>query len=389
MRLLCGHVRERQITLCRAVECRQRSRIPPEEQEDAVSENSTYNFPFTVIDPAYQETGKPAFANGLVWAVHAVPGQDLRPLGQEEVEDLLTPGHELTSQGWFWLHFDTVHSSARSFVAHLPDLPEDVCGMLAETEYGIALEAADDLIWGALPAFDDALSEDDREICAWRFAMRPDLLITTRRNPIPVLGAAYRSLKADHIPPTPAGIIDRALREFTGTVRRQLGQLDDDLDRAEDALLLIEHRSDLGHLGGIVGKVRRRATELRRVVTPIDRVLKDEDLDLPDWAEDELRDRAERQVHAALDDLIALQDRARSLQDELGSNQAEETNRRLYIVSVGTTLMLPATFVTGFFGMNTGGMFLAQGAWGTIEAGFVCFVFMSVTFLFMKFARLL
>ena len=353
-----------------------------------MSENPTYNFPFTVLDPAFQETGKPAFANGLVWAVHAIPGQELRSLGAGEVEELLLPGRVPSSEGWFWLHFDTVHSSARSFVAHLPGLPEDVRAMLAETEYGIALEAVDDLIWGALPAFDDALAEDDREICAWRFAMRPDLLITTRRNPIPVLGAAYRSLRPDHIPPTPAGIVDRALREFTGTVRRQLGQLDDDLDRAEDVLLLIEHRSDLGHLGGIVGKVRRRATELRRVVTPIDRVLKDEDLDLPEWAEDELRDRAERQVHAALDDLIALQDRARSLQDELGSNQAEETNRRLYIVSVGTTLMLPATFVTGFFGMNTGGMFLAQGAWGTIEAGFVCFVFMAVTFLFMKLARL-
>ncbi|MBS1097134.1 transporter [Gluconobacter sphaericus] len=354
-----------------------------------MSESTAYNFPFTVLDPEHQETGAPAFANGLVWAVHAVPGQELRTLGSAEVEALLAAGRPVSDDGWYWLHFDTVHSSARGYVAHLPDLPEDVCAMLAETEYGIALEAFGDLIWGALPAFDDALSEEDREICAWRFAMRPDLLITTRRNPIPVLGAAYRSLRPDQIPRTPAGIIDRALREFTGTVRRQLGHLDDELDRAEDVLLLIEHRSDLGHLGSIVGKVRRRATELRRVVTPIDRVLKDEDLDLPDWAEDELRDRAERQVHAALDDLIALQDRARSLQDELGSNQAEETNRRLYIVSVGTTLMLPATFVTGFFGMNTGGMFLAQGSLGTVEAGIVCFVFMSVTFLFMKIARLL
>lgn len=354
-----------------------------------MTDGTAYSFPFTVLEPTHQDMGTPAFANGLVWAVHAVPGRELRTLSSDEVEALLAPDRAISDEGWYWLHFDTVHSSARNYVAHLPDLPEDVCAVLAETEYGIALEAFGELIWGALPAFDDAMAEEDRELCAWRFAMQPDRLITTRRNPIPVLGAAYRSLRPDQIPRSPAGIIDRALREFTGTVRRQLGQLDDELDRAEDVLLLIEHRSDLGHLGGIVGKVRRRATELRRVVTPIDRVLKDEDLDLPDWAEDELRDRAERQVHAALDEMIAVQDRARSLQDELGSNQAEETNRRLYIVSVGTTLMLPATFVTGFFGMNTGGMFLAQGRLGTVEAGIVCFVFMSVTFLFMKFARLL
>nr|WP_202405395.1 CorA family divalent cation transporter [Saccharibacter sp. 17.LH.SD] len=330
----------------------------------------------------------------MVWAIKVTPGKEIESLDAEAVDAILSASFDEgelvnTPDSWVWLHFDTVHSSARAHVAHLKGMPEEVGAMLAETEYNIALEAQDDTVWGALPAFDDALAEEDREICAWRFAMRQHILITTRRTPIPVLGAAYRSLHGHHIPKNPAGVIDRILRDFTGTVRRQLAQLDDELDRAEDVLLTIEHGSDLGHLGGIVGKVRRRATELRRVVMPIDRVLRDEDLELPEWAEDDLRDRAEEQIHAALDDLIALQDRARSLQDELGSGQAEETNRRLYILTIVTTLMLPATFVTGFFGMNTGGMFLAVGSWGTVFAGVFCFLAMAVTFIIMKLVRLL
>ena len=90
-----------------------------------------------------------------------------------------------------------------------------------------------------------------------------------------------------------------------------------------------------------------------------------------------------------MDDLLALQDRARSLQDELASRQAEETNRRLYLVSIMTTLMLPATFVTGFFGMNTGGMFLASGKHGTIAAGSVCLLFMAITWVLLKRLKLL
>ncbi|MFT8369592.1 MAG: CorA family divalent cation transporter, partial [Acetobacter sp.] len=109
----------------------------------------------------------------------------------------------------------------------------------------------------------------------------------------------------------------------------------------------------------------------------------------PEWAEDDLKDRSHRQVHAALDDLLALQDRARSLQDELTSNQAEETNRRLYILTVGTILMLPATLVTGFFGMNTGGMFLTDGRWGTVDAGGLCFLIMMGTWFLLKFIRFL
>lgn len=358
--------------------------------------NTVHNFPFTVLDPSLQGSNASVRIKGLVWAIRATPGKGIKALEANEVEKILQDPalSEANSEGaaqdstWCWLHFDTVHSSARSQVGRLPGMPEDVGTMLAETDYGIALEALEDTVWGALPAFDDALAEEDREICAWRFAMRQNLLITTRRTPIPVLGTAYRSLQTQTIPRNPAGVIDRVLRDFTGTVRRQLGQLDDELDRAEDVLLAIEHGSDLGHLGGIVGKVRRRSTELRRVVMPIDRVLRDEDLELPEWAEDDLRDRAERQIHAALDDLIALQDRARSLQDELASSQAEETNRRLYIVSIVTTLMLPATLVTGFFGMNTGGMFLASGGLGTIFAGGLCVAAMAVTFIFMKIARL-
>lgn len=142
-------------------------------------------------------------------------------------------------------------------------------------------------------------------------------------------------------------------------------------------------------MSGLLGMVRRRSTELRRVLAPVDRIFRDEELELPEWAEDDLKDRSHRQVHAALDDLLALQDRARSLQDELTSNQAEETNRRLYILTVGTILMLPATLVTGFFGMNTGGMFLTDGRWGTVDAGGLCFLIMMGTWFLLKFIRFL
>ena len=54
-----------------------------------------------------------------------------------------------------------------------------------------------------------------------------------------------------------------------------------------------------------------------------------------------------RLLHSALDDIGALQDRIHSLQQELTTRLAEETNGRLCLVSVVTTVPLPATFVTG------------------------------------------
>ena len=45
--------------------------------------------------------------------------------------------------------------------------------------------------------------------------------------------------------------------------------------------------------------------------------------------------------------------------------------RNLYLLSIMTALMLPATLVTEFFGMNTGGLPLAEGGAGSFVAALV------------------
>jgi hypothetical protein len=89
--------------------------------------------------------------------------------------------------------------------------------------------------------------------------------------------------------------------------------------------------------------------------------------------------------------LAALNDRTRSLQDELTTRLAEEANRRLYIVSVVTTVLLPATFVTGFFGMNTGGMLWSgdEVPQGTVFATALCAAAVVVTLLWLRWKRML
>ncbi|PHY94018.1 magnesium transporter [Acetobacter pomorum] len=343
--------------------------------------------------PDLLSEGGTLLRDGLVWAIFCRPGKEPVELGRDVVTQRLTTGNFppelMKEEGWAWFHFDIVHTLSRAQIESIPSLPEEVRQVLTNLERSTRLESEGDIVFGALPAFDDTSTDDERNVSTWRFALEPDLLLTTRRHPIPALGVVYHELQRGLVPRSPAKVVDRALLEFADTLRRDFARLDDQLDRAEDVLLMMDRDTDLGRMSGLLGVARRRSTELRRVLAPVDRIFRDEELELPEWAEDDLRDRSQRQVHAALDDLLALQDRARSLQDELTSNQAEETNRRLYIVSVGTTLMLPATFVTGFFGMNTGGMFLSGGAWDTVIAGILCFAIMLGTWFVLKMTKLL
>ncbi len=57
-----------------------------------------------------------------------------------------------------------------------------------------------------------------------------------------------------------------------------------------------------------------------------------------------------------LDDLDAGVARTAVLADEINNLMAEATNRRAYQMSVMALLFLPASFLTGLFGINLGGI---------------------------------
>jgi zinc transporter len=331
-----------------------------------------------------QQEGRP---DGQVWGLLCRPGAAAVEASPELVAARLA-GQPLPPDTWLWLHLDAVSPAVHRRLQALDWLPEQAQEVLVQHQSGLQIDCAGEVVFGSLPGFDRMLTDADQEVLTWRFALLPDLLITTRRRPIPVLFSLARLLASPRGPDSPPELVDAALLAFGDDVRRMTSLLDDDLDRVEDGLLETEQTERFGDIGSVLGRTRRHATQFRRLIAPMDRIMQSE-LDLPPWLEESLLNQSRPQLRAVIDDLLALQDRARSLQDELASRQAEETNRRLYLVSIMTTLMLPATFVTGFFGMNTGGMFLANVPHGTALAGVICLLFMLLAWLLLKRLRLL
>ena len=76
-------------------------------------------------------------------------------------------------------------------------------------------------------------------------------------------------------------------------------------------------------------------------------------------------------------DAVNLQERARMLQDEINAILTLETNDRLYMLTIITATLMPATFVTGYFGMNTKQLLFSESDSGTIYATLIC-VFASI-----------
>jgi len=83
----------------------------------------------------------------------------------------------------------------------------------------------------------------------------------------------------------------------------------------------------------------------------------------PAWLQDQdiqdLRSSTE-EFSLVLSDLAALVERIKLLQEEIAAKLNEQTNRTLFTLTLVTVLALPINIVAGFFGMNVGGIPLAD-----------------------------
>lgn len=292
---------------------------------------------------------------------------------------------------WDWLHFDLVHAQAKTVITKDAMLPEFARHLVTGADENPRILTDGNAVAGVVPAYARTGESEEDEIVCWHFAMVPGRLVTGRRHFNRTLVDIYESANASSQPSCPAALIDRRIAEFAREVRSCLSKLHEDLDVVEDALIGDREETRLADLGSRLGLARREATRLKRALSPLARALHEQSDEFPEWAKPDGHDTAERGLHDALDDIVALHDRSRSLHDELTTRMTEETNRRLYIVSLVTTLLLPATFVTGFFGMNTGGLLWAGDAapFGTAWAAMVCVFAVVVTLLLLRWKRLL
>jgi zinc transporter len=309
--------------------------------------------------------------DGLVWAVHVPATQD-RP-------------------DWHWRHYDLVHAQARRTIETDPTLPDFARAIMLGTDETPRILEDEGIVAGVLPAYARTGDAGEFTVATWHFALSRQFLITGRRSASRSLVHMWEATQRGEYPDGPGELVDHCIIDFARAARTHLAALGAGLDPIEDVLLEPRDSAELADMGRKLGGVRRAATRVKRVLVPLARTLYDEDEELPEWSDISEHNVSLRLVNSALDDIAALTDRARSLQDELTTRLSEETNRRLYIVSVVTTLVMPATFITGFFGMNTGGLLWGGDAtpMGTFYAAVMCFGAVLATVLLLRWRRLL
>lgn len=320
--------------------------------------------------PPDADTPNPDFP-GLSFAYRFHDGQSELLTPQQIPGALAEPGG-----GWVWIHLGLNEAFAREWIAKTAPLPERARDILLSEDEHQVLEPIEG---GVAGVFADLLREfagPTRELGRLRFALTDSLVVSGRRA---ALGAIQRTLVAmgkGKKFPDAFTLLEEIVSHFADAVAVVAEELADTLDLIEESLIdnaTADERLKLGPTRRTAVRIHRQLSTLRllfrRWSTPGD--------DNPQNRIAATTGRLAQRLDGLDHEIVAIQERARLLQDEIAAKLAAETNRHLYVLTVLTAILLPPTLVSGIFGMNVsdlpftkdgGGFFWAMGLLGTSVA---------------------
>jgi zinc transporter len=277
-------------------------------------------------------------------------------------------GDLIVDDGFVWLHLALSDARVPKFLETIAGLPSEAKATLTDRDTHVTLAADDGVLHGVFTDLERAFDYETHDIGWFRFAISERLIITARLHPLRCIEATRLGVERGLSLREPVEVFESIVREFERVVDSLVADMRDELDVIEDYVFEVAPRDERRRLGPVRRTVVRLNRQLRASITLLRRVSNENhDSGLPTGSAG-MAERLVEYLGPVYQEIQSLQDRARLLHEEIDSKISSETNRHLYILSVMTAFMLPPTLVTGFFGMNTGGLPFAGEHVGTFLA---------------------
>jgi zinc transporter len=307
--------------------------------------------------PAVQSAATTRSKDVTVADGHPLPGlvRAFRFGADGSAEELAVDQPIAEDEGWLWLHFNLADGRACQFLKSLQGLPAPASELLIAADEHQQLHADETCVYGVLADLVCGLDGATEEIGFLHFAMTERLFVSSRRHSLNAVEATRRALRGGLKVATVAGLLEVIMEQVVEAVDRYAEDLAGHLDRIEEKILAGElsiDRQMIGRVRRMTVRLHRQLAILRSLIYRFERNME------PSWRT-ELRLATEK-LRQRLDwldnEIVALRDRSHLLQEEITLKTAEQTNRNLQVLSIVTTVFLPATLVAGIFGMNVEGL---------------------------------
>ncbi|GLC92616.1 hypothetical protein Tamer19_20240 [Cupriavidus sp. TA19] len=260
---------------------------------------------------------------------------------------------------FLWLHFNLSHSACERWMkAHL-ELPDEYFEALRQGSRSTRIERQDAALLAVVNDVIYNFGVTSTDISTMWAHADHRLLVTARARPLRSVDRLREAVRHGEAFRSPLDLMVHLLRDQADVLVQIVRETGVNVDQIEDQLLsqrLQGNRADLGAM-------RRGLVRLQRLLAPepgaLFRLLNRPPAWLQETDLQELRESTE-EFSLVLNDLAALVERIKLLQEEIAAKLNEQTNRTLFTLTLVTVLALPINIVAGFFGMNVGGIPLAE-----------------------------
>jgi len=308
---------------------------------------------------------------GLIWGFDLGPGR-ARPTTECDVE----------GEGFRWLHLSLAHRRTQTWIEGHEELPDDVKDMMLAQDSHQRAMVESGVIACVLHDFErDFEQSEDPPIGCRRFALTPKMMITARLHPIRSADAIRSKLARSRGMEDPAEALEMLITTITEGISARVREQAIAVQNAEDAFL---EGQDPPTSRGMI-EIRRRHSRVHRMLDGLRAVFRrlEGDDDVPENMITTIEILSQR-IQALGADSLGIHRQIRQLREEIDHENDQRTNQNLYFLSIMTGLMLPATFVTGLFGMNTGGFPWGDSPHGTLWATILAFGAAGATYLLLR-----
>lgn len=258
-----------------------------------------------------------------------------------------------------WLHLNYTHRKSAEWLQSTPQIPDAVRDALAGDSMRPRVSRLGDGFMIVLRSVNHNSDARRDQLVVMRVFINDKLIVSTRRRKVSAVDEVLTDLQNGNGPIDCGSWLVDVCDALTDHTSEFIEDLHDKIIELEDALL--DQRMPAR---GELGLLRKQLIVMRRYMAPQRDVYARLASEKLGWMDDSERRRMQEiadRLGRGLDDLDAGVARTAILADEVASAMAESMNRRTYTMSLMAMIFLPATFLTGLFGVNLGG--IPGGEW--------------------------
>lgn len=298
--------------------------------------------------------------NGLICGYLFAPGQAGQAVDLDRALAWLKAAPEA---GFVWLHFNLADAAAEAWIRQNLDVVPEFYEALHQGSRSTRIEDANDTLVAIVNDVAFEFAFDPSEIESLWLNVGPRMAVSARIHPLRSIDRLRQAVKEGCGFETSVAFLNHLLHDQGDVLVHIVREATVKVDSIEDGLLA----GRLSHKRTDLGKLRRVLVRLQRLLAPepgaLFRLLRQP----PPWmtAQDleDLR-QATEEFTLVIRDLSELKERIKLLQEEIAAQIGEQTNRSIFTLTIVTVLALPINIMAGLFGMNVGGIPLAQDAHG-------------------------